>query len=419
MDKILINGGKKLFGSVDVSSAKNACLPILAAAILCEDNLKLLKIPNFEDIDVMCEILKSLNFKVMRYDDVIEIDGKSADVWVLPKEHTEKIRSSIFCLGSILSRFKKAVVSYPGGCSIGKRPIDIHIKGLKDLGVITKETPDGLLVCDGSKMKSATVKLDFPSVGATENIMLASVYLKGTTKILNAAKEPEIVDLANLLNAMGARITGAGTSQIEIKGVKKLKGVTYTPIPDRIITGTILIGGLMTGGKICLQNVIPSHVMCLIEKLGKTSCNIGVKNDTITLEAYKRPKTFGKLETQPFPDFPTDLQSQMLTLATISKGKATVVENLFETRFKQVPYLIDMGAHIKLDGKTVFIKGVKHLEGKTVKAEDLRGGASLILAGLVASGTTVVEDVFHIDRGYENIENIFGSLGADIKRIKW
>ncbi len=419
MEKIVINGGRQLYGKLEVSSAKNACLPILAGVILCDGEVKLNKVPKFEDIDVMCDILKDLNISVHKNKDKsIVFNAKDFEGHILNKDHTEKIRSSIFCLGPLLARAKKAVVSQPGGCSIGNRPIDLHLNGLRALNAVIEEKEDGLIICDGSKMKAGNVHLSFPSVGATENLMMAASLLKGTSKIYNAAREPEISDLANFLNKMGAKIFGAGTSVIEIVGVKKLGSVEYTPIPDRIITGSLMIAPLITGGKVWLENVESSHLTALIEKLKQTSCNVSAIGGKIIVEANKRPKAFGHIETMPYPLFPTDLQPQMVALATISRGKSSIKENLFSSRFKHASQLIKMGANIKLEDNIAKIKGVKQLVGATVRAEDLRGGACLVMTGLGAKGTTIVEDIYHIDRGYENIEDMFLTLGADIKRVE-
>lgn len=419
MEKIIINGGRQLYGKLEISSAKNACLPILAAVILCDGEVKLNNIPKFEDIDVMCDILKDLNISVHKSKNkTITFNSTTFEGHVLKQQHTEKIRSSIFCLGPLLARGKKAVVSQPGGCSIGNRPIDLHLNGLRALGAVIEEREDGQIICDGKNMKAGDVHLSFPSVGATENIMMAATLIKGTTKIYNAAKEPEIEDLANFLNKMGAKIEGAGTSIIQIKGVKKLSSVEYTPIPDRIITGTMMIAPLITGGKVWLENTQSQHLGDLIEKLNQTSCKVDVIGGKIVVEAVKRPKAFGHIETMPYPLFATDLQPQMVALAAISRGKSSIKENLFSSRFKHASQLIKMGAKIKLEENVATIRGVKTLVGATVRAEDLRGGACLVMAGLGAKGTTIVEDVYHIDRGYENIEDMFSALNADIKRVE-
>ena len=417
MDKILINGGKKLFGSVRVSSAKNAYLPILAGSILCSGEVVLNNYPKFDDIDIMCEILSSIGIKKKTSQTSLLLDCRSITGHEIPEYQTKLIRSSIFSLGSILGRVKKAKVAYPGGCAIGARPIDLHIKGLRSLNVKILEE-DNYLICDGSNMKCADIYLDFPSVGATENVMMAATTLKGISRIINPAKEPEIVDLQNFLNAMGAKVSGAGTNEIVIKGVETLSSVNYTPIPDRIITGTMIIACAMTGGKITIENAKAEHVQSLINKIDKYCCNIKCDNDKIIVQADGKPKSFGTVNTEPYPGFPTDLQAQLSALACVCKGESKIVENLFETRFKHIPELVKMGGKIEIDGKQANIKGVKRLHGAIVKSSDLRGGACLVLAGLTAKGQTIVEDVQHIDRGYEHIEDVFKNLGADIKRIK-
>lgn len=311
---------------------------------------------------------------------------------------------------------KKAKVAYPGGCAIGARPIDLHIKGLKALNVkiIDKH---GYLTCDGSNMRGGVVNLDFPSVGATENIMLAATKTKGTTKIINAAKEPEIVDLANFLNKFGAKIYGAGTSTVTIEGVESLGGGTYTPIPDRIIAGTYLIAALALGGEVEFQNFRPEHNQALLEKVKQTNAKIKIKNNTLYVKIDGRPKAISKIETSPYPGYPTDLQAQMLALQTISKGTSIVVENLFETRFKHVPELVKMGAEITVKDRTAIIRGVEKLYGANIEAADLRGGVALAIASLAASGHSTLSNVNLIDRGYYKFEETFSLLGADIKRI--
>lgn len=416
MDKIEINGGNRLFGTAEVSLAKNAYLPILAGAILCDGEVILKRIPNFEDIKIMCEILQHIGINKQIVGKDLYLDCKSANGWEIPEEQTKLIRSSIFSLGSVLGRFKKAKVAYPGGCAIGSRPIDLHIKGLKALNVKIEETCDGFLICDGSEMKAADIFLDFPSVGATENIMMAACKTKGTSRIINSAKEPEIVDLQNFLNAMGAKISGAGTNIITIIGVDKLSSVEYKPISDRIITGTLIIGCAVAGGKIEILSENAPHLKSLIKKINKYCCNITCYNDKIIVESQGTPKAFKNIKTEPYPGFPTDLQPQIVALGCVCEGNTSVEENLFETRFKHIPELVKMGAKIDVVNKTAIINGSK-LHGANVESADLRGGACLVLAGLAAEGKTVVSGVNHIDRGYENIENIFANLGADIKRL--
>lgn len=424
MDKFLIKGGKKLGGAARITSAKNAFLPILAGCILCDKPITLCECPEYVDIVNMTKILENLGAKVetscpdgeIHNNCNLTIDCGNLCSSAISQELASCLRSSIFSLGSILGKQKKAKVAYPGGCAIGARPIDLHIKGLKSLNVkiIDKH---GYLTCDGSNMRGGVVNLDFPSVGATENIMLAATKTKGTTKIINAAKEPEIVDLANFLNKFGAKIYGAGTSTVTIEGVESLGGGTYTPIPDRIIAGTYLIAALALGGEVEFQNFRPEHNQALLEKVKQTNAKIKIKNNTLYVKIDGRPKAISKIETSPYPGYPTDLQAQMLALQTISKGTSIVVENLFETRFKHVPELVKMGAEITVKDRTAIIRGVEKLYGANIEAADLRGGVALAIASLAASGHSTLSNVNLIDRGYYKFEETFSLLGADIKRI--
>ncbi len=416
MQSFFICGGNKLMGELEVQTSKNAVLPILAGCILCDKDVVLHKFPKFEDTLTMLKILESLGARTYIYENDVKIECESITNHEIPVDLASKIRSSIFSLGAILSRFKKAKVPYPGGCAIGARPIDLHIKGLKQLGakIIDKH---GFLYCDGSNMKSGVVNIDFPSVGATENIILASVFLKGRTKIINCAKEPEIVDLANFLNSMGAKIHGAGDSIIEIEGVEKLDGGEYTPITDRIIAGTYILATLICGGDVTLKNINTEHIQSLMHNLKNNCCKMIVKGDTLRVVANKRPKAISKIETQPYPGFPTDLQPQIMSMLSIARGTSVVVENLFESRFKHVGELKKLGADILVNDKTAIIKGKSMLYGANVTCQDLRGGAGLVLAGLVAKGYTTVDDVFHIDRGYYHMEKDLQQLGANIERI--
>ena len=425
MDKFLIKGGKKLFGATNITSAKNAYLPILAGCILSEKPIILKNCPKYMDIVNMTKILENLGAKIeadtingeIENNCDLKIDCANLNSHSIPHELASVIRSSIFSLGSILGRFKKAKVAYPGGCEIGSRPIDLHIKGLRALNVKISDK-HGYLTCDGKNMRGGIVNLDFPSVGATENIILAATLTKGTTKIINAAKEPEIVDLVDFLNSLGAKIFGAGTSTIIIEGVEKLNGGVYTPIPDRIIAGTYLIAGLICGGDIDLHNFRVDHNQALIEKLKGTGAKLKFNNGVFNIKCDGKVKAISKIETSPYPGFPTDLQAQTLALQTVSKGTSIIVENLFETRFKHVPELVKMGANITVKDRTAVIRGIEKLYGASVNATDLRGGVGLVLAGLSAEGYTTVNKVNHIDRGYFQLENQLASLGADIKRIK-
>lgn len=414
MDRFEIRGGKKLFGTLEIDSAKNAILPIIAGSILTEKEVVLSKVPHIVDVHKMLEIVREMGGYVEISGNSVVIKNDTISNCELPSDLSKELRSSIFMLGPLLAKYKRARVPFPGGCDIGSRPIDLHLGGLRDLGVVIDEE-HGYINCDGSNMKGGFVHLDFPSVGATENLMMASVFLSGETTIHNAAKEPEIVDLQNFINSMGGRIQGAGTSTIKIEGVKSLSGAEYTPIPDRIITGTYLIAVAMTGGKVELDNTNFEHVYSLINKLRNSGCIIDYKNGKIKLESDKRLSSCS-FETQPYPGFPTDLQAQALALQTISDGTSIIVENLFETRFKHVPELLKMGAKIITRDRMAIVKGVPKLFGAEVNACDLRGGAALILAGLTAKGKTVVNHINYVDRGYQNFELGLSKLGAEIRR---
>ncbi len=416
MEKLLIHGGKKLNGKLKIKSAKNAVLPILSACLLCDGVVELDNIPKLSDIDNMCNILRSLGANVCQQKDKIVVDSSNITSTVLPSELTQKLRASFFVLGSLLSRKKTAKISYPGGCNIGNRPIDIHLAGLKALGVQIDEN-HGFICCDGKDMKAGKFYLRFPSVGATENLMLASVFTKGETIIQNCAKEPEIVDLQNFLNKMGAKVSGAGSGEIKIHGVKKLHGTKYTPIGDRIVAGTYIIATLMCGGNVELTNINPNYTMSLIQLFNSNDCKISYKNDKIKVESTGRLKSIPFVETNPYPFFPTDLQPQLMALECVSEGSSVIMETMFETRFKHIPQLIKMGADIFVKNNIAVVVGKQSLSGATVEATDLRAGACLVLAGLCASGYTTVENVYHIDRGYESIEKDLEKLGADIKRI--
>ncbi len=416
METLCIYGGKELSGSLEVVTSKNALLPILAGSILSGKRVEINKVAKFSDVMYMTDILRSLGCELLIEDNTVIINSNCADKFTVKDEFTKKVRSSIFMLGPLLSRFKKAKVAYPGGCNIGNRPIDLHIKGLKTLNVKIEEK-HGYIYCDGRYMKAGEVHLDFPSVGATENIIMASVKLKGITTIYNCAREPEIVDLQDFINSMGGKVYGAGSSTITIEGVSEFRETVYTPIKDRIIGGTYLIACAMTGGAIRLEGCSKEHNQALINKLKQCGANIDCTKDAIEMNIKSRPKSIMSIETQPYPGFPTDLQNQILAMQTISKGTSVIVENLYESRFKICNELARMGADITLKDRTAIIKGVSKLYGANVVATDLRGGAGLILAGLTAEGYTTIEDIYHIDRGYLSVEQDFCKLNADIKRI--
>ena len=415
MENFYIEGGNQLLGDCIISTAKNAMLPILAGSILCNDKLVIKNCTFYTDVDYMAKILESIGCKIKKEGSNVIIDPIQADKFTIDEEYMKKIRSSIFMLGPLLARFKRAKVSYPGGCNIGLRPIDLHLKGLRDLNVHIVER-HGYIYCDGTNMQAGDVHLDFPSVGATENIIMASIFLKGTTAIHNAAKEPEIIDLINFLKSMGAKIYGGGTSVVIIEGIENLHSTEYEPISDRIIAGTYMIAVAMTGGKVLLKNVNPEHNFALINKLKHCGVKIINKKNNLIIKSSGKPLSMESIETMPYPGFPTDLQSQVLTLQTISKGTSVIRENLFETRYKICTELIKMGADITLKDKTAIVKGVQKLYGASVIASDLRGGAGLVIAGLKAEGYTTIHDILHIDRGYFHIENDLSRLGAKIMR---
>lgn len=417
MEQFIISGGTPLCGNISVDTAKNATLPIIAGTILTNEEIVLEELPIISDVNKMLEILRTMGAHVKREGRTAIIDTSYITKTEIPTDLAKEIRSSIFMLGPLLAKYRKATVAYPGGCDIGSRPIDLHLAGLRDLGVEIIED-HGYICCNADHMKSGVVHLDFPSVGATENIMMSAVFLEGETTIMNVAKEPEIVDLAEFINSLGGCIKGAGTSTIIVRGVKKLGGGKYKPMPDRIIAGTYLIAGAMTQGEIKLENACYQDVYALLNKLRNAGATIDYKENSIYLKMRGRPISCASIETQPFPGFPTDLQAQILAMQTISNGISVITENLFETRFKHVPELIKMGAKITTRDRMAIVRGVPYLNGAEVEAHDLRGGAALVLAGLVAKDKTVVQNVKYIDRGYEDFESKLQSLGANIIR-KW
>lgn len=415
MDSLRIRGGRRLSGEWTIGCAKNAVLPIMAAAILADDPTTLLGYPNLSDVTYMGEILRNLGCTVDPQGQEMHIDTQGLSSYEMPDDLAKRIRSSIFMLGPLLSRFHKATVTFPGGCEIGMRPIDLHLAGLRQLGVHVREE-GGMIYCDGANMRSASVHFDYPSVGATENAMMAAVQLRGKTLLHNVAREPEIVDLQHFINAMGGRITGAGTNTICVEGVSKLHGTVYRPMPDRIVAGTLLAAAAITGGNIKLNNVPCKDMLAIFSKLQEMDCVVGEKNTAVTLVAPQRLKAFNQLQTQPHPGFPTDMQVQMLTLATLAKGTSIVVENVFENRFTHAGDLNRMGANVVVNGRMAIVQGVDALYGAHVTARDLRGGAALAIAGLKAQGETLVDQAHFIDRGYDRLELMLQALGADISR---
>ena len=415
MQKYIIKGGEKLEGTVKISGSKNASLPIIAATILNASKSTLYNVPEIHDTKMMFEILKLLGAKIEKKKNKYIIDTSLINKYEIPEHLMRQMRSSVILAGSLIGRYKRAIFSYPGGCDIGSRPIDLHLKAFENLG-ISIEKEYGLIKCNCEKIKGDKINLDFPSVGATENIILASIMGEGITQINNAAREPEIVDLQNFLNKMGAKVKGAGTNQIVVEGVKKLKEVSYNIMPDRIEAGTFLCAVAMTGGKVELENINTNHLVPVISKLKEADCIINEDKDKLQIKVNKRIKSL-EIKTMPYPGFPTDLQSAFISALTIAKGTSIVVENIFESRYKFIPELIRMGAKITIEGKSAIIKGTRKLYGTNVKATDLRGGAALVLAGLCAKGTTQVENIEYILRGYENFEKKIVSIGGKIEKI--
>lgn len=415
MEKILVQNSPPLRGKVRISGAKNAALPILAACILGTEDIHLEDVPKLKDVEIMCEVLESLGAKVYnRGNGEIIINSSNLNNFETKYELMSKMRASFLVMGPLLGRLGKTVNSLPGGCAIGSRPIDLHLKGFKALGadIVTNY---GNITAQADKLVGEKIYLDFPSVGATENIMMAAVLAEGETIIDNAAMEPEIVDLSNFLRKLGANVMGAGTSTIKIKGVKELKGAKHSIIPDRIEAGTFMVAAAITGGDVMIENVIPNHMKPVIAKLEETGCQIIEDDECVRVIGVDNLKSID-IKTLPYPGFPSDMQAQFLALMTQCKGTNVAIETVFENRFMHVDELKKMGAEIKVDERKAIISGGKKLKGTKVKATDLRAGAALILAGLVADGTTEIGEVYHIDRGYENIEDKFIALGAKISR---
>ncbi len=413
MSSYIIKGGNRLSGTVKISGSKNAALPIIAACILNEGTTILYNVPNIQDTQMMYEIIKILGGRVQKKKNKIIIDTSTIEKYEIPDILMHKMRSSVIIVGAIIGRYKTATFSYPGGCDIGSRPIDLHLKAFEKLGInISKNY--GSITCSAEKIIGNKIDLDFPSVGATENAILASVLAEGKTMITNAAREPEIIDLQEFLNKMGAKVKGAGTDKIEIEGVKKLKEISYNIMPDRIETGTFLCLTAITGGNIKLEKTNPSYITPVINKLEEAGCQIQTQKETIKLQAPKKLKAVD-IKTMPYPGFPTDMQSIMATTFTTAKGTTIIIENIFENRYKYVQELNKMGAKITVEGKSAIIRGIRKLYGATVKATDLRGGAALVLAGLSAKGTTIVENIEYILRGYEDFDKKIRSLGGNIE----
>ena len=416
MEAFVVEGGVALRGEARVDSAKNAVLPILASAVLTPEEIVLHNVPDITDVGHMAAILTMLGCRVERSGRDMTVDCGGIHSWEMPDQLSKQIRSSIFLLGPILARFRKATVTFPGGCEIGLRPIDLHLSGLRQLGVEISEE-GGLIHCDGRNMHAGEVHFDYPSVGATENVMMAAVLLPGTTVIHNPAREPEIADLQAFINAMGGKIRGAGTHYIAVEGVERLHGTAWTPMADRIVAGTLLAAAAITGGEITLTNAPESDMVAVTAKLREMGCRLEERPGWIHLRAPKRLTAFAQLQTQPHPGFPTDMQVQMLALLSTAEGMGVITENVFENRFTHAGDLNRMGAHILCTGRTAVVRGVPELYGAHVTARDLRGGAALVLAGLRARGETLVDHAELIDRGYDHLERQLSRLGGKVRRV--
>jgi len=416
MNKLLINGGVKLEGEIRISGAKNAVLPILAATLLADSPATIENVPHLHDVTTTVELLGCMGVMVSIDEKLsVEVDSSTIENYTAPYHLVKTMRSSILVLGPLLARFGEAEVSLPGGCAIGSRPVDLHIKGLQDMGAEI-DVSNGYIHAKAERLKGTRLVMDIVTVTGTENLMMAAALADGTTIIENAAREPEVVDLANFINAMGGDISGAGTDTITIEGVEKLHGTRYRVLPDRIETGTFLVAAAITGGSIKVKDTEPHLLDAVIEKLREAGAKIEIGDDWISLDMEgRRPKSVN-IRTAPYPAFPTDMQAQFAALNTIADGAATVVETVFENRFMHVQELKRMGADIEVEGNTAIIRGAAALTSAPVMATDLRASASLIIAGLVASGETEVQRIYHIDRGYENIEEKLALLGAKIRR---
>lgn len=412
MSKFIIQGGKKLEGEINISGSKNAALPIIAATVLNSGTTTLYNVPDIQDVNTMFEILKKIGATIKRKNNKIIINTNKVHTYEIPDDLMRQMRSSVILAGALIGKYHKAKFSCPGGCDIGSRPIDLHLKGFEKLGVDIKEEY-GEIYCNTEKIIGAQIHLDFPSVGATENIILASCLGEGSTVITNAAREPEIEDMIKYLNKMGAKINGAGTDKIEIIGVKRLSEVSYNIMPDRIEAGTYLVAGAITSGNIKLLNINSQHIEPILNKLDEANCRLNINKSEIEIIAPKRVKSVD-IKTMPYPGFPTDMQSIFGALLITAKGTSVITENIFESRYKYAQELIRMGAKINVEGRTAIIKGTKRIQGANVVATDLRGGASLVVAGLYAKGITQVDNVHYILRGYEKMDEKLKKLGAKI-----
>ncbi|MBE3035975.1 MAG: UDP-N-acetylglucosamine 1-carboxyvinyltransferase [Candidatus Atribacteria bacterium] len=416
-EKLIISGGNRLQGTVKIDGAKNSSLSIMAATLLTKDVCILRNVPRLTDVETMSDVIRKLGVKVeWKEGNNLYIDSNNFNNYEAPYELVKMMRASILVMGPLLARLKRAKISLPGGCAIGARPVDYHLKGFEALGAQV-EVEKGYIEAKVNTLKGVEIYLDFPSLGATENIMMAACLAEGVTTIENAAKDPEVVELGHFLNKMGAKVEGLGTDLIKIKGVKELHGIDYTIIPDRIEAGTYMMAAAITGGDVLIEKADPLLLKPLIVKLEEAGVRIEVEKNLIKVIGLDRVKAVD-IKTLPFPGFPTDMQPQFMALSCVAKGTSVITETVFEKRFAHIGDLIRMGADIKVEGHSAIIKGVKTLSAAPVMASDLRGGAALVLAGLVAEGTTELSRIYHLDRGYAKLEEKLNSLGADIKRVK-
>ena len=415
MEKLKITGGVRLEGEVKASGAKNAALPILAASLLTADDLVLHNVPHLSDIATMGKLLTGLGMTVERQEESVRLNARSLTTLTAPYDLVKTMRASIVTLGPMLARFGEAQVSLPGGCAIGARPVDQHIKGLQAMGADV-QIEHGYVVARASRLKGAHIVTDMVTVTGTENLLMAATLAEGKTVLENAAREPEMVDLANCLIAMGAKIKGAGTPVIEVEGVEKLHGASHRVLPDRIETGSFLVAALMTRGDVTVTDASPHTLDIVLEKLREAGAEVTIGEDWVRAKINRRPKAVS-VRTVPHPGFPTDMQAQFMALDTIAEGTGRITETIFENRFMHVPELQRLGANITVDGHTAVVTGVERLSGANVMATDLRASASLVIAALVAQGESVVDRIYHLDRGYDHMEVKLRSLGAEIERI--
>lgn len=420
MAKYIVRKSDPLRGQVEISGSKNAVLPIMSAALLTEEKCTILDAPALKDVETMCRLLEDLGSEVSQdlENNIVEIETKEISTHIASHELVKKMRASILVMGPLLARTGKARIALPGGCAIGDRPVELHFKGLRALGADINVDGAGVVRASADSLKGANIYLDFPSVGATENIIMAASMADGTTIIENAAQEPEIVDLATFLNKMGAKIKGAGTDTIKIEGVSVLRGAKHNVIPDRIEAGTFMVAAAITRGAILIKNVLPDHVKPVIAKLKECGVEVEATDEDVIVRGDVNPLISTDIKTLPYPGFPTDMQSQFMAMLTTAEGSSIVIETVFENRYMHVRELNRMGAHIKTEDRCAIIEGKAKLKGSQVVATDLRAGAAVVLAGLVAEGETEISEIYHIERGYEDFADKIRSLGGKIEKVE-